>query len=182
MVDHQFRDRADPHSRILCSCKPGSTAPTEVKGKVSQPTQVVSPAAPTTAAPTTAKPASQGPKYGGWVSLVQAADITLFDYASAQTGAADGGKATLSLTNETLLGGDWSKGPAGTNDFELQAGYEGQNWWGGMLAQSWEFPTLGTMTFHLRKGVTFAVSGSDASKLVNGRQLTADDVVFSIKP
>jgi len=38
------------------------------------------------------------------------------------------------------------------------------------------------MVFHIRKGVHYALNpDSEASRLVNGRELTADDVVFSLK-
>jgi peptide/nickel transport system substrate-binding protein len=173
---------------VLASCGPAAgetTAPTSVVGTVIQPSATVSPTTtvkPTTATATPTTPtATDRPKYGGVLSLMQTNNITIFDQGSAQTGASEGGKGTLALTHDILIGGDWSKGPAGTNEFELQFGYEGIGWWGGVLAESFEFPDPSTMIFHLRKNVTFAINpASEASKLVNGRKVTADDVVYSV--
>jgi len=89
---------------------------------------------------------------------------------------------TMQLTNEELMVGDWTKGPAGTGDttwsaFRVQFDT-------GQIAQSWDFSQLpqGVMTFTVRQGIHWALNpNSDASKLVGGRELTADDVVFSLK-
>ena len=50
----------------------------------------------------------------------------------------------------------------------------------GHLAESWETPDPLTYIFHIRQGVHYALDpGSEASRLVNGRELTADDVVYT---
>ena len=50
----------------------------------------------------------------------------------------------------------------------------------GNLAESWETPDPLTYVFHIRQGVRYALNpDSEASRLVNGRELTADDVVFT---
>ncbi len=90
---------------------------------------------------------------------------------------------TLYQTNSSLITGDWARGPLGTNE---------TNWWMGVLfhaswegpelASSWELPDNSTIVFHLRKGVRWALnSASEASRLVNGRELTADDVAWSLQ-
>ena len=87
------------------------------------------------------------------------------------------------FTNEELFSGNWAQGPQGTNDnawttTELPP----MDQWAGMLATSWEMPDENTVVFLLRKGVHYALNpDSEASRLVNGRELTADDVVFSIQ-
>ena len=50
----------------------------------------------------------------------------------------------------------------------------------GQLAESWETPDPLTYIFHIRQGVHYALDqNSEASRLVNGRELTADDVVYT---
>ena len=87
------------------------------------------------------------------------------------------------LTNEPLIYHDWARGQAGTRE------------WGpvgdpfpeigvdmGMLAESWEIVEPGYLVFHIRKGVHFALDPtSEASRLVGGREMTADDVVFTLR-
>ena len=82
----------------------------------------------------------------------------------------------LNLTHQDLLWGDWAKGPAGTGevtwippDFVPTAEIP-------CLAESWEMPDEETVVFHIRKGVHF-----HDKPPVNGREMTADDVAFSIK-
>ena len=50
----------------------------------------------------------------------------------------------------------------------------------GNLAESWETPDPLTYIFHIRQGVRYALNpDSEASGLVNGREFTANDVVFT---
>ena len=50
----------------------------------------------------------------------------------------------------------------------------------GNLAESWETPDPLTYIFHIRQGVRYALNpDSEASRLLNGRELTADDVVYT---
>ena len=50
----------------------------------------------------------------------------------------------------------------------------------GELAESWETPDPLTYVFHIRQGVHYALDpDSEASRLVGGRELTADDVVYT---
>ncbi|MBI4267816.1 MAG: hypothetical protein HY662_03420, partial [Chloroflexi bacterium] len=172
-------------SLVVVSC---AQAPSTIKATTIPTTQ----AAPTTAtaAISTAKPvaapAVEKPKYGGALKVGWSTDIIEFDdvvgipYRSY----------TLQVTNESLWSGDWAKGPAGgygsnesswtdlTDVWEHKAGY---------LAESWEIPNkiegeVGTIIYHIRKGVRWALNPqSEASRLVGGRELTADDVVFSLK-
>ncbi len=89
---------------------------------------------------------------------------------------------TLRLTNEELMTGDWAKGPEGTNEIDWATGYLGRlDVETGALAESWEMPNDTTIVFHLRKGIHWALNPrSEASRVVAGRELTADDVAFSI--
>ena len=50
----------------------------------------------------------------------------------------------------------------------------------GNLAESWKTPDPLTYIFHIRQGVHYALNpDSEASRLLNGRELTADDVVYT---
>ena len=142
------------------------------------PTKPVAPAAPT--APAVEKPqqeavSSDRPQYGGTINLLQTTDLLVFDPAF-------GSPVTFPLTNEHLTEGDWSKGPAGTGQTSFLYAVTPQQFVIGHIAESFELPSIGTFIFKIRRGVHYALDpNSEASRLVNGRELTADDVVFSIK-
>jgi peptide/nickel transport system substrate-binding protein len=107
-----------------------------------------------------------------------ASDIPYFD----DTWGANVYCYSLRFTNEELLQGDWAKGPAGTGESEWMLGGTNRiDQKAGCIAESWEIPQQGTMIFHIRKGVHWALNpASEASRLVNGRELTVADVVFSL--
>jgi peptide/nickel transport system substrate-binding protein len=130
-----------------------------------------------TTTPTTSK-SSTGPQYGGIITYVQGTDPMGFDEAYS----VHQNVTTASLTQDTLMIGDWAKGPAGTNEVDWKNGFIGRiNLMTGSLATSWETPDDETIIYHIRPGVHFALNtNSEASRLVNGREVTADDVVFSI--
>lgn len=155
---------------VSCS-QPGATTAPTTTAPTAQPTT----SAPTTAPPQTT-PATQAPKYGGTLAIISSMDITGFDLTSSPTNG-----ATQPLTNGTLLGGDWARGPAGSNEVSwTNAGYYGVAFERGNLAESWEIPEVGTIIFHIRKGVRFALDpNNEASRLMNAREFTADDVVFN---
>jgi len=125
-------------------------------------------------------PGPEVPKYGGVINAPLTADILGFDEGSSVGHYL---AITLWLTNEELLTGDWAKGPAGTHEADLiLGGVNRMELKTGCLAESWEVPEQGTMIFHIRQGVHYALDpASEASLLVNGRELTAEDVVFSLK-
>jgi peptide/nickel transport system substrate-binding protein len=89
----------------------------------------------------------------------------------------------LHLINEELWTGDWAKGPAGTSATAWDIG--GLDLWDqktGSIAESWDFPEPGTSIWHIRHGIHYWLNTkSEASRLVAGRELTADDVVFTLK-
>jgi len=100
-------------------------------------------------------------------------DFTVFDpVASGQVMGIPGW-----LINEQYVGEDWSRGSAGTGeiDWSPNTGPAPRNCTG-ILAESWEMPSLGTIVFKVRRGVHWALnSRSEASRLMNGREMTADD-------
>ena len=110
------------------------------------------------------------PKYGGELVTSRSTDISGFDPVYT-TGSM---MATRFYTNEELLYEDYTKSLAGTG--------EGGYWTGevfagvhvGSLAESWEVPDDHTVIFHIRQGVHW-----HDKPPVNGRELTADDFVYS---
>lgn len=152
------------------------------------------PSTPTTGKPTAEKPAPQEeeeivakgpemvrnalgkmvekPKYGGVYIEGRSVDQIHFDEASLYIHTAH----SLKLTNEDLLMGDWAKGPAGTGDVSwLYHWPVPEKYRAGCLAESWEIDG-DTAVFHIRQGVHW-----QNKPPVNGRELTAEDVVYSLK-
>ncbi|MDP2918653.1 MAG: ABC transporter substrate-binding protein [Dehalococcoidia bacterium] len=163
---------------VLASCQPAVQQPTggqTVTGKVTGQTT----AAPTTAqpkaspSPTTPTASTDAPKYGGVLNVGIAVDILGFDEAFTSHWLV----YTLTLTNEELLSHDWSKGPGGTNQADyMLGGINRLDLKAGVIAESWEIPTKGTIIFRIRKGINWHNKAP-----VNGRELNAEDVVYSLK-
>lgn len=142
--------------------------------------------ATTQASPATSKPTGEVPQYGGTLNLVLTTDVSSFGLLNTtfQPGQ------TFARTNETLWEGDWTKGPAGgygsdENDWMMSTDLFSQK--SGNTVQSWKWTVdssndEGTIVYEVRQGVHFALNPeSDASKLVNGREVTADDIVYALK-
>jgi peptide/nickel transport system substrate-binding protein len=159
---------------ILVSCQPVTTTTTPT----TEETQVITGTTTTTdlAPRETEKPdttSEEKPQYGGTAIIALSTDLSGFD----EVFAAHYLTHTLKLTNQELLQGDWTKGPVGSNqaDFIL-GGINFMNLKTGCLADSWEIPEKGKITFHIREGVYWHNKAP-----TSGRELTIDDVVFSIQ-
>jgi len=115
------------------------------------------------------------PKYGGSLKLVQGASITNFDDGVSPYSSS--GALTQRKTNDEILEGDWTLGPSGTEetDFYLTASQFFPQYQTGGLAETWEIPDKETLILHVRKGVNF-----HDKPPANGRELVADDIVYSI--
>jgi peptide/nickel transport system substrate-binding protein len=118
----------------------------------------------------------QKPVYGGVLNLQQVGDTQGFDDAIAPHYACN----SLKLTNEEAWEGDWAKGRAGGYgshevDWFLAGSVNRLAQKGGALAESWEISDKDAITLHIRKGVYW-----HDKPPVNGREVTADDVVFSL--
>lgn len=114
------------------------------------------------------------PKYGGILKMSRSSAILAWDEAYQAPWSLS---RNLELTNQDLVGGDWTKGPAGTGETTWDYG----EWTDlrlavGTLAESWEFPDDETIIFHVRQGVNWQNKAP-----VNGREFNADDVVFNLK-
>lgn len=156
---------------VLAACASGPTTTTV-------PTGTTKPAATSnTMTPATAV-TSEKPQYGGILRIPDSSDIPGFDEAYT----IEYWTLTDHLTNESLLTGDWAKGPAGSGEFSWTN--NGVFRWdskAGAIAESWQIVKPGEYVFHIRHGIHFGLNpDSAASRLVNGRELTADDVVYSI--
>jgi peptide/nickel transport system substrate-binding protein len=116
---------------------------------------------------------SERPQYGGIATIALTSGVSAFDevFGSYST------VTTLHLTNEELMQGDWRKGPSGTNqaDFILPS-INNIDLKTGCLAESFAIPAIGTIIFLIRDGVYW-----QNKEPTNGRELTIDDIVFSLK-
>jgi peptide/nickel transport system substrate-binding protein len=157
---------------IFSSCSTESETTVEEGG-----TTTVKGTTSETIAPSVEKPAdttrSEKPQYGGSATLALTADLTGFDEAFVVHNLA----ITLHLTNEELLQGDWTKGPAGSSEANfILGGINNMNLKTGELADSWQIPERGKIVFHIREGVHWQMKPP-----TNGRELTIDDIVFSLQ-
>ncbi len=174
-------------SMVLASCGAGpskTTPATSAKPTATTsapPASKPSPVATTSATPTPTKEmvkdvlgrTVEKPKYGGTFTWILYRDTLGFDSCYAKPHSC----YTVSLTNDRLFIGDWSKGLAGSG----QASYRIQSipspdLMRPMLATKWEIPDKETIIYRIRQGIHFLNKPP-----TNGRELTADDVVFSIK-
>jgi ABC-type transport system substrate-binding protein len=118
------------------------------------------------------------PQYGGELNIVVASAPTVWN-----PGAVVGqGAQQASIVLEQILGRDFERGPAGTGEFSFVGGVPEWEAVGGNLAESWEIPGVGVWVLHIRKGVHWAYHPDfEASRLVGGREMTAEDVAYSIE-
>ncbi len=181
-------------SLVMAACGPAVTPTTPITPTTpaapTTPTTSTTPSTPTTPAAPAEKeavtPAPAVAKYGGILTLSQSGDILGFD-SSMQTA---GNAPSLVLTNQELWMGDWAKGPAGgygTRKTDWGDDYDVFNLKTGYIAESvkWtvdEAKNQGTIIYQIRQGIRWALNpASEASRLVGGRGLTADDVISELK-
>lgn len=120
---------------------------------------------------------TEKPRYGGTLTIIPTTDVGVFDPAAQ--GQTMGPAAQLII--ERRVGEDWSRGAAGTDEVTWFSNTTPTPDTGtGVLAESWEIPELGTIVFKVRRGVHWALNPkSEASRLMNGREVTADDWIAS---
>jgi peptide/nickel transport system substrate-binding protein len=156
---------------LLTSCNSGSTTEEEQE-EITVVTGIVT----QTKAPETILPPdttrSEKPQYGGTITIAQTTDPTSFDDVTVVHAYT----LTLNLTNDVLLQGDWTKGPAGTGQATYTLGsINTMNLKTGALADSWEIPYKGKIVFHIREGVHW-----QNKPPTNGRLVTVEDIVFNL--
>jgi hypothetical protein len=117
---------------------------------------------------------TEKPKYGGTITIATTTDPTAFDDGFSLMVHVS--TYTLNLTNDELLQGDWTKGPAGTGEATYtMGGVNSMSLKTGALADSWEIPYKGKIIFHICEGVHW-----QNKPPTNGREVTIDDIVFTL--
>jgi peptide/nickel transport system substrate-binding protein len=105
------------------------------------------------------------PQFGGTINIRFPSNIVNFDpYNEAQL------TQIFWAWMESMGGPDWTLDPA---SFDYKIFLRPNQYRKGQLAESWEFPDPYTFVVHLRKGIHW----QDIPP-VNGREFTADDVVY----
>jgi len=118
----------------------------------------------------------KGPQYGGTLTiLTNISGIEPMSWDPADVLWKNNYDAGFYM--EELILGDLQKGPRGENVFGFQTYYgipdEALR---GVLAESWEWPDPLTLIYHIRKGVNW----QEKPGVMSAREMTADDVVFSL--
>ncbi len=152
---------------ILPSCGGGAATTTATTSSITTTQQQ------TTVATTTT---SNKPKYGGSISVRELSDPLCCDSAANMMMTNNLG---LNYIYEQLLKFDWSRGPAGTGEYSNHAYTSPESQMGPELIERVEKPTPEKWILHVRQGVHYQQTPFDAGKLVNGREMTADDIVKS---
>jgi len=152
---------------VLASCAPAAPTPTPAPTPAPAPTPVPKPIEKV------ATPAPEIPRYGGTFIIGLAEDILGFDEAYTIPTYV----LSMHLTDDKLLENDWTRGQAGTFEADWSVGgHNKMEFKTGCVAERWEIPARGKFIFHIRKGVRW-----HDKPPVNGRELTAEDVVFHFK-
>lgn len=170
-------------SLVMTACGPAATP--AVPTTPATPTTPTAPAtAPTTPiVPAAEKPqkevaAPEKPKYGGTLRVWTNVEPTCCD--SATNNIMSQGLVG-NWIYEQLLNENWLKGPAGTGEFDYKAFSSPVGMMGPTLAESIETPGLGLWVLKIRQGVHWQNVNSEAGRLMGGRELTTDDVLWSLK-
>jgi len=163
---------------VLSSCAPAAVptpapkpAPTPAPTPVPKPTPVPAPAVEMV--PNALGKLVEKPKYGG--ALIIGLDRAPIGFDEA-IGGYRWSVYELFLTNEQLVSGDWAKGPTGSGELTFHTvGPPAPEIDISCLAERWEVADPTTLVFHIRKGVYW-----QDKPPVNGRELTAEDVAFTL--
>lgn len=170
---------------LLVSCGPRTAPPPGTTPAPAPAPSVPVPATPTPAvpipapapAPAPAPVSAEKPRYGGTLNLVTPTDVSTWD-----TGVTPASETLGSCCNHDQLAElAWERGLAATGEFDFGAGYTFESHGPG-LAESWKIIGNGKWIFQIRRGVRYALNQaypSEARSLVNGRELTVDDIIFN---
>ncbi len=132
--------------------------------------------ATTTTPPTGA--GSDKPQYGGTINILLNNDVTNFEPVTSGQLI---GPAVAWTTNEQWVQFDWTRGLSGTGQTDwINAGSSLEDFMP-YLTESVTYPKPGVMVFKVRQGIHYGLNPkSPASVLVNGREMTADDLVTNM--
>ncbi|MBI4284010.1 MAG: hypothetical protein HY663_06030 [Chloroflexi bacterium] len=157
------------------SCAPGPVV-TIPPASTGAPTPTSAPASTSMPAATPVPTIAEKPKYGGIINVMRPDDPDVWDAALLPRFETLGTRYLF----DPLSYQDWAKGLAGTGEVDWGSGIASFDAFGPMVAESWEIPELGTWNFKMRKGIHWALNpASEASRLVNGRELTVDDILWN---
>ena len=164
-------------SLVIASCAPKAeeAAKEEEAAKVTTKEEAAKEAEEEVVAPT-----AEVPKYGGTITLIAFGDY--WDLLALGKGLPH------QLAFNRLWDGDWAKGPAGgygTNEVLWEESTNIPNFKAGHIAESWRFEVDNvaktvTTIFQIRQGIRYALTDTEAGRLVNGREVTADDVAYNL--
>ncbi len=128
------------------------------------------------------QPSSDTPQYGGSITLMMALDVN--DWLPWSLAAS----TPVQVCHEWLWAGDWAKGPAGGYGKNI-VGFEASTRVPGIQAYTlaenirWEADPggeTGSMYIKVKDGIHYGLDPNNpASQLVNGREVTADDVLWN---
>jgi len=110
--------------------------------------------------------------------MAQGSDITVFDPGKSAQLLSPGGPGG-GFTFEQIAVGDWTKSlsAGGKIDFAVPSSAF-ETFGPESIAESWTMPSPGVWVFKVRQGVHWALDpNNEASRLMNGREMTADDWV-----
>jgi peptide/nickel transport system substrate-binding protein len=112
-------------------------------------------------------PTADLPQYGGTLTISTTVSPRSKDFPGINT-------------NEQFMAQDWTRGPAGSNLNDFNAGAHAlEDSMMPIVAESWEMPAQGVWILNIRQGVHWAKTPYPASTVLNGREMTAKDVVDS---
>ena len=166
---------------LAASCGPKTTTtPTPTITSTPAPAPASTPAAPAPTPTPAPAPSTETPKYGGTLTDIERLDLQSFDPIVTKRGFDN--PPGSGLIYEQMIAANWAKGLAGTGEIDFGTGRSGAEFFAPQLAESYEMPELGTYIIKIRRGVHFALNpASEASRLVNGREFTADDAVWNFE-
>jgi len=122
---------------------------------------------------------SGDPKYGGTLTFLSPDNPSIFMPAVQNRGISPG---IDGYVMEQILGIDRTVGPAGTGETSYGEGPSDFKYVIGNLVESWATPEIGVWELEVRQGVHFALNpDTKASREVGGREMTADDIAYSIE-
>ncbi|MDH5696271.1 MAG: ABC transporter substrate-binding protein [Dehalococcoidia bacterium] len=163
-------------SLVIASCGPEEEAEEKEVGKATVVTAAEEEAEEEEEA---VAPGPEVPEYGGMLSVIYPGDPMGFDEPTY----ADYFDTAGVYTHDELLEGDWAKGPAGTGEYTWVPN-DNYRWdsKSGAIVERFELVEPGHFIFYIRQGVHFGLNpDSEASRLVNGREVTTDDVIWNIQ-
>jgi len=163
-------------SLVIASCAPKEAAKEVEVGKATVVTAPEEKVAEEKVEEKAGLPGPEVPKYGGKFTVATPTDPTNFDDCKKGTA---GAQASVYCYQRNMVE-NWTRGPAGSGVTDFNSGGGAvEDYMLPQVAESWTTPEPGVWVLKIRQGVHWQRVDSDAGRLMNGRQLTADDVVWS---